>query len=213
MPRRNRGRSDQQRSAVADEAARIMQEQGISNFRDAKAKAGHRLGLEDRGVLPTNEEIERALAERHRVFHGDAHDELIVELRSAALALMRQLPEFDPRLTGPVLAGTATEHQRIDLHLFSDSPEAVGGALAALGVAARPIQHRLRTRRDDSELFPGYRFSYPRGEADYDCCVMVFRERGRGNAPLSAVDGRPMKRASTRDVEALLPEGEPGTDR
>lgn len=200
MPRRNRSRPDYQRTAIANEAARIMQEHGLNNFRSAKEKAGERLGLDDSGALPTNQEIELAIAERNRIFNGEAHAQVIDILRAAALATMRQLAEFDPRLVGPVLSGSATEHSAIDLHLFSDAPEAVGSVLQSLGMPARAIEHRLRTRRDDSELFPGYRFR----NGEFEFCVIVFRERGRGNAPLSAVDGRPMRRATPNDVEALL---------
>ena len=205
MPRRKRPRNEQQRSAIADEAARMMQEHGLSDYRSAKAKAGIRLGLEDRGALPSNREVESALAERHRVFHGAEHADLIDELRAAALEMMNRIAEFDPRLTGPVLAGTATVHGTIDLHVFSDSPEAVGSALDALGLPNRAVQHRLRRRRDDSTLFPGYRFM----SGGHEFCALVFPERGRGNAPLSAVDGRPMRRATPRDVAALLAAGNP----
>lgn len=180
-----------------------MREHGLRDFRAAKEKAGVRLGLEDRGALPTNQEIERAIAERNRVFHGDVHDEVVEALRRAALELMRALGGFDPRLVGPVLSGNADEHSAIDLHLFSDEPEAVGAALAALGISARAVEHRLRTRRDAWDLFPGYRFRY----GGLEFCALVFRERGRGNAPLSPVDGRPMRRATDRDVEALLGSG------
>ncbi len=157
-------------------------------------------GSPDGGALPSNLEIESAIAERNRIFHGDTHGATIDVLRGAALAVMLRLAEFDPRLVGPVLAGTATGFSVIDLHLFSDAPEAVSGALEALGIPARAAQQRLRNRRDDSALFPAYRFRCE----DFEFCATVFRERGRGNAPLSAVDGRPMRRATPKDVEALL---------
>ena len=200
MPRRNRSRPDRQRAAIANEAARLMQEHGLNDFRSAKEKAGERLGLDDRGALPSNQEIELAITERNRIFQAEAHEEIIDVLRGAALVMMRLLAEFDPRLVGPVLAGSAAEHSAIDLHLFSDAPEAVGGALEWLGIPARAVQHRLRIRRDESELFPGYRFR----SSEFEFCAIIFRERGRGNAPLSAVDGRPMRRATAKDVEALL---------
>lgn len=202
MPRRNRERPDHRRTALAQEAARMIEEHGLKDFRAAKAKAGERLGLEDSGALPSNEEIEAALAERHRIFHGDTHDAFVDGLRAIALDGMRLLQEFDPRLVGPVLSGNATEHGAIDLHVFSDSPEAVGAVLDELGVANRGYDHRLRMRRDEPELFPAYRFRL----FDVDFSATVFPERGRGNAPLSSVDGRPMRRATARDVEQMLRE-------
>src|SRR5262245_5182408 len=126
LPRRNRSRPDHRRTAIAQEAARIIQEHGLKDFRVAKEKAGLRLGMEDKGALPSNREIESALAERNRIFRGEAHERFIDVLREAALGTMRLLVAFDPRLVGPVLTGNATEHSAIELHLFSDSAEAVG---------------------------------------------------------------------------------------
>jgi len=34
---------------------------------------------------------------------------------------MRYLREFEPRLVGAVLSGTATEHSEVQLHLFADA--------------------------------------------------------------------------------------------
>jgi hypothetical protein len=200
LPRRNRSRPDHRRTAIAQEAARIIQEHGLKDFRSAKEKAGLRLGLEDKGALPSNQEIESAIAERNRIFLGEAHEEIVDVLRQAALDVMRQIGEFDPRLVGPVLTGNASEHSTIELHVFSDAAEAVGGALTTLGLPNRAFAHRLRTRRDEVELFPGYRFR----RGDFEFAATVFPERGRGNAPLSPVDGRPMRRATTKDIEALV---------
>lgn len=174
----------------------------MTDFRSAKEKAGVRLGLEDHGALPSNLEIESALAERHRIFHGDGHEEFIGLMRRAALQAMRALAQFDARLVGGVLTGNASEHDPVELHLFSDSAEAVGVALDALGWPHRHFQQRLRMRRDEAEGFPAYRFRH----GEFEVTVTVFPERGRGNAPLSPVDRRPMRRASTRDVEALIGE-------
>ncbi|MBM4195844.1 MAG: hypothetical protein FJ197_01915 [Gammaproteobacteria bacterium] len=184
----------------------MIQEHGLKDFRAAKTKAGERLGLEDSGALPSNEEVAAAMSERNRIFRGDEHDVLIRELRNAALRMMRELHQFDAKLVGPVLAGSASDWSSIDLHAFSDSAEAVGAVLDGLGLANRPWVHRLRTRRDTADLYPGYRFS----DGEFDFTVTVFPERGRGNAPLSTIDGRPERRATTKDVEALVA-GDPST--
>jgi hypothetical protein len=185
---------------VAIEAARIMQEHGITDFRDAKAKAAERLRLGKSAPLPDNAEIAAALAERQRIFGADTQPELLEGLRHAALQAMRELAGFHPRLTGDVLSGTATEHSQVDLHLFSDTTELVGSALAALGVENHAIDRRHRLRRDASEPFPGYEFVV-------DGCefiATVFPLRLRGHPPLSKVDGRPMRRIGERELAGLL---------
>ncbi len=172
----------------------------MTSFRSAKEKAGQRLGLQDHGALPSNVEVESALAERNRIFHAGSQEELLRLQRTAALAVMRALAPFSPRLVGPVLAGNATAHSVVELHAFSDEAEAIGATLEGLGLPSRAFEQRLRVRRDQTEAFPGYRFH----TEHFDFTVVIFPERGRGNAPLSAVDGRPTRRATAKDVEALL---------
>jgi hypothetical protein len=193
-------RFDSRRATVADEAARIMQEQGLNDFRVAKEKATERLGFKTNGPLPSNGEIEKALAERNRVFRGDRHFLHLRQLRESAIRLMQSLAIFHPRLVGPVLSGNATEYSTIDLHLFNDSVEAVGASLEELCINHRPTQIRHRFRRGQSERFPGYRLDC--GEHEY--AMTVFPELRRRNAPLSPVNGRPMAHADVREIERLL---------
>jgi hypothetical protein len=191
---------DYRRLTLAAEAARIIQEEGLTDFRSAKAKAAERLGMGRGFELPNNAEIDAALAERTRIFHGDTQPELLQRLRHAAFAVMRDLAPFHPRLVGDVLSGNATVHSTIDFHLFSDTVEAVGSALDDLGIFHRDIARRFRLRRDEIEAFPGYRFSVH----DCDFSSAVFPLRMRGHAPLSPLDGRPMRRASLKELAGLL---------
>jgi hypothetical protein len=57
MARRRHARVEQQRLGVANEAARIMREEGVRDYLLAKRKAAQRLGITDRGALPGNDEI------------------------------------------------------------------------------------------------------------------------------------------------------------
>ncbi len=201
MTRHTRTRPDYQRAAVADEAARIIQEEGLPDFRSAKAKAIERLGLSTGNTrLPSNEEIQQALAERNRIFRGDDHPVLLNELRKSALSVLRALEIHHARLVGPVLSGTTTDFSAIDLHLFSDLPEAIGITLDVLGFGHRPIQIRHQFRRGEFEQFPGYRFRTPY----FECAATVFSIKHRRRSPLSPVDGKPMSRAGIQAVEALL---------
>jgi hypothetical protein len=94
--------------ALAQEAARIMSEQGIDDYGLAKRKAAERFGATDIAVLPKNTEIEAALAAHHRLFEAHTHSSTLSALRRTALQAMRLLQRFDPRLVGPVLSGTAS---------------------------------------------------------------------------------------------------------
>jgi len=193
----------QQRAILAQEAARLISEHGIQDYRLAKSKAAQAFGLSDRGALPSNREIEAALAERNRIFSAEQHVARLDSLRRAALEVMQLLLPFRPCLVGPVLSGTVTEHSTIHLHAFSDAAEAVGQQLSAAGIAHQPTQRRYRLRHDEFAEFPGFEVWVTEFAAE----VSVFPERRAGHPPLSPVDGRPMQRARLREVEQLLRSG------
>jgi hypothetical protein len=200
VSRRPNPRADLLRQAVAEEAARIMREQGVADFLLAKRKAADRLGVTDASILPRNTEIEAALHAHQRLFGADRHEADIAALRRSALEAMRLMAEFHPRLVGPVLAGTASAHSEINLHLFSESPEAVSLRLEERGVPHEVLERRLRLERDRTVSYPALRFVAGRQTVD----AVVFPLDGIRQAPPSPVDGKPMRRASASEVEALL---------
>lgn len=177
-----------------------MAEHGIHDFGLAKRKAAQRLGVRAAGALPTNAQIQERLVERQRLFAPEDHDLRLAKLRLLAVEVMQQLEEFRPRLVGAVLDGTATINSVVELHVFSDSPELVVAALEAQGNRVYDSQRRYRFGRDDTPQIPGFELVLDEAEIE----VMVFRERGSHHAPLSPVDGRPMRRASRSAVLALL---------
>jgi hypothetical protein len=193
-------RSDNLRRAVAQEAARLMAEHGIHDFLTAKRKAAQRFGLSDNGALPRNSEIETALAEYQRLFEGETHGQSLYSQRLVALEAMKQLREFDPRLVGSVLSGTATEHSNVQLHLFTDNAESVAIKLLDAGIPHEVIERKVRMSAERVVAHPGLRFEIDAQPIE----VTVFPTDGIRQAPVSPVDGRPMKRASLDELEALL---------
>jgi hypothetical protein len=200
MSRRPNPRAEMMRQAVAEEAARIMGEQGVDDFRQAKRKAAERLGVTEASILPRNTEIEQALFARRRLFSAERHEAELAGLRRSALEAMRLMADFDPRLVGPVLAGTASAHSEINLHLFSDSAEAVSLRLEERGVPHEVLERRLRFERDRMVAYPALRFVAGRQTVD----AIVFPLDGIRQSPCSPVDGRPMRRASAAEVASLL---------
>ncbi len=214
MGKRSDKRSDRrmecQRTLLAQEAARLICDHGIKDFRTAKSKAAWALGLSEYGALPSNREIEEAVAERNRIFGADGHAQLLDRLRLAALGAMTELAPFRPCLVGAVLSGNITAHTTISMHMFADSAEEVGMRLDACGITWHSRQRRHTIRRGEQESFPGYDFRAD----DFTVESTVFPERRKGHAPLSPVDGRPMRRAQLRDVELLVSAGnkKPGAE-
>ncbi len=200
MTKRFSQRAEDLRRLLAEEAARWIGDHGIEDYGQAKRKAAERLGIADAAVLPSNLEIEAALRERQRLFGGTAHGARLKEQRRAAIDAMRLLGEFEPRLVGPVLAGTATAHSDISLHVFADFAEAVAMRLMEVGIPHSIREHRLKMDADRSVSFPALRFQA--GERTID--ATVFPVDGIRQAPYSPVDGRPMRRADLREVLALV---------
>ena len=199
-PAAHGARSGNLRRALAQEAARIMAQHGIHDFLTAKRKAAERLGVTDSGALPRNVEIEDALAEYQRLFDAGPHQQSLQEQRRAALHAMQWLSQFEPRLVGAVLSGTATEHADIQLHLFADRPENVTLQLVDRGVAHEITERRVRLDPERIKAFPGLRFIVK----DRRIEATVFPRDGIRQAPVSPVDGKPMRRADTAELEALL---------
>jgi hypothetical protein len=195
-------RGDMMRQAIAREAARLMIEHGHGDYGVAKRKAAERFGVTDLAVLPKNTEIEEALAEHQRLFGAEAHASEIASMRAVALETMRLLAEFEPRLVGPLLSGTATPHNGITLHLFADTPETVAVTLIDRGIPHEVAERRFRTQRDETVAFPALRFTA--GEHQVD--ATIFPRDGIRQAPPGPVDGKPMRRATLAEVETLVAE-------
>jgi len=202
MPRRALNRTTELRSRVAEEAARIMREQGVRDFLLAKRKAADRLGIVDRNALPANQEISEALAAQQRLFGGSAHRDNVRALRETALRAMDLLAPFKPRLVGPVLAGTATPHSDVSLHLFAPTPEEVAFLLIERAVRYRTGDRRVRLAGGEHASYPNFEFEL--GEATIE--ATVFPDLGLREAPLCPIGGGPMRRARRAEVAALLDE-------
>jgi hypothetical protein len=185
---------------LAQEAARIIVDQGVRDYRAAKIKAAERLGFNSRGSLPRNAEIERAVSDHLQLFGRESHADFLRIMREVALSAMKLLKSFSPRLVGPVLNGTADSNSAVNLHVFADSPELVAIALADLGVNYSPYERKLRSRRDNTETFAGFQFVHEETTVE----ATVFPVDGIRQAPLSPIDGKPMLRADARAVCALL---------
>lgn len=206
MARKTHERAENLRRELAQAAARIMAEQGISDFLMAKQKAAQRLGVSANGNLPRNREIQAALEDYHRLFGAGRQDAVIARLRREARNAMTLFDGFSPRLVGQVLAGTASDHAAVELHVFADTPEQVALHLMHSEVPFEVGEWRGRSRRGDVIICAAYTFM----AGDVPVEAVVFPLKGLREAPSSPVDGQPMNRASMRDLDALL---EPASSR
>jgi hypothetical protein len=136
-PGRERGsdtRASRDRERIAQTAARLIAEHGLTDWALAKRKAARQLMLPESAPFPSNDEIEVALSSYHALFDAEAHDRSLRTQREEALAWMRRLAAFDPLLVGGVASGWATAHSDVRLELVADDAKAVEISLANDGV-------------------------------------------------------------------------------
>ncbi len=135
-------RRERDRIRIAQAAARLIAEHGLTDWTLAKRKAARQLMLPETTGLPSNDEIEAALADHHALFGGDAHLAALRRQRVEALGWMRRLARWEPLLVGGVAAGWASEHSDVRLELVADDPKSVEIALAGDGVAYAALPPR-----------------------------------------------------------------------
>lgn len=178
-----------------------MAEDGINDFYIAKKKALTRLGMHETRHLPGNDEIERELVQYQRLFQAQTQPQHLQQLRQQAYQAMRLLADFQPRLVGPVLLGSAGQHSPIELHLFASTSEEVAMFLLHHDIPYQSYEERVRFTKSE-QLMPAFRFI----AGEETILLVVFPEGGPRHAPRSPIDGKPMHRASMDEVAALLEE-------
>ena len=191
--------ADKLRRRIAWEAARLMYDRQESEYYRAKLKAARRFcrGWVKPQDLPTNSEIRDQIQSLARMHEGDRRTENLREMRIEALRVMRLLRAFRPRLIGSTLTGHVRHGSDIDLHVFSDSLEAVAGALrprgwcstsSASGSASMAKSGFLRT----STFRIAFRFE-----------LTIYAASLASHVFISSVTGKPIERASIAELEAV----------
>ncbi len=194
----------ERRYRLAHEAARLIAETGIRDFHQAKLKAAQRLGIHDDASLPRNREIEDALREYQRLFQGDAQVNAVRQSREAALRALEFFAPFDARLVGPVLDGTADANAAVQLQLYTDDAQAVPRFLDDHRIPAETRSRRMRLDRERTLDCPVWLFC----AEDLSFDLTVLPHAALRQAPLSNMDEKPMRRASTTQLQALLVQDE-----
>ncbi len=198
---RNRPRQKGMRAAIAAAAARIMAESGIDNFALAKRKAARQLGATEKQALPGNEEIETELRVYLDLYQADEHPDRIRELRRIALSMMRELEEFSPYLTGPVLKGIAGPYADIELQLFPDSGKDVEIFLLNRNISFSSTEAR-RYSGDRARAVAILELDWEEAPVR----LSVFDSRDERIALKTTQVGRVMDRAGIPEVSALVEE-------
>ena len=192
----------QMRSRIAHLAARMIAQDGISDYGLAKRKAARQAGAPDSRNLPTNVEIEDALRAYQQLYQPDEHPEHLQRLRELALETMRLLEGFNPFLTGAVLSGTVGRHADVHLQVYTDDLKALEMFLHNQGIPFRVRELRVWIG-DTPAVVPDLVI----GTADTDIHVTVLSPVQRRQPLRLSVDGRPLERAPLESVAVLVAGG------
>lgn len=189
------------RGQVAREAARLLA-RGAADPAVARREAAHRLGVREPGLLPGTAEILSALAEYRRLFGGGLDPAALRQRRQAALEAMAAFADFDPRLAGPVLDGSADATSPVQLHLHADDPDAVTLRLTERGAPARQGRARIVTAEGRGLDVPCWRLEA--GGLPFELWVLPAQAARHG--PRDPLDGGPLARAGTAALRRLVEE-------
>lgn len=204
MPHREREKAANQRmrERIAQQAARLIAEDGLQDYALAKLKAARQIGAPDTHNLPNNSEVEQALRDYQALYQKDEQGERLRLLRRQALAVMQQLERFNPYLIGSVLNGTATRYSDINLQVFADSAKAVELFLLSKQLPYKSGEIRLHFG-GEVRAFPVFTLQ---GE-DTEINITVLATEDLRQIPRGRPDKRPLERARAKQVETLLEEG------
>jgi len=194
------------RQAIALEAARLMYERAESEYYTAKRKAAKRLCRQ--GVkpedLPSNAEIRDQIQVFARIHEGQKRTEHLRDMRLEALRLMRLLRAFRPRLIGSVMTGHVRKGSDIDIHVFAGSPGLISDLLENEGYQF-DVERKQIVKFGEARTFTHIhvydRFNYE---------LTVYPEEKAHYVFKSSITGKPIERASIRELEEMLAREYPG---
>lgn len=188
------------RREIAALAARMIAEDGISDYGFAKRKAARQLGAVNADELPNNAEIDAEVRTYLSVFQDEEHLERQQFMRVAAAEIMRELEAFRPYLTGAVLEGTAGRYAEVEIDLFPESAKEVEIFFLNHGVNYEHREPR-RNQPDAPEAILVFDWGdVPVKLRIYSPDVERLTRRGPHGA-------RQMERARLATVEALIKQG------
>jgi hypothetical protein len=196
------------RQAIALEAARLMYERIESEYYTAKRKAAKRLCR--RGVkpsdLPSNAEIRDQIQLFARIHEGEQRQANLLDMRLAALRIMRLLRAFKPRLIGSVMTGHIRKGSDIDIHVFTDNVGLVTDLLESEGYQF-DVERKQIVKHNEARVFTHIHV-FDR----FNCELTVYAENLAHYVFKSSVTGKAIERASVRELEELLAREHPDLD-
>jgi predicted nucleotidyltransferase len=196
------------RRQIAWEAARLMYQRQESEYFQAKQKAARRIyrGWVKPSELPSNAEIRDQVQAMARLFEGAARTDRLRDMRLEGLRMMTILRSFRPRLIGSVMTGHIRKGSDIDIHVFSDSVEAITSALDYEGMVY-DVERKKVVKHGEER-----RFIHIHVQERYPIELTVYPTSQKSYVFKSSITGKAIERASINELEQFLQREYPGID-
>jgi predicted HD phosphohydrolase len=201
-------KSSKLRRQICHEAARAMYFRHESEYYRAKQKAAARVckGWVKPADLPSNAEIREEIQCFARLHEGQKRTDNLMQMRLVALRLMRLLKRFRPKLIGSTLTGHIRQGSDIDLHLFSDSIEAITMALDEQ-MLFYDVE-RKRVRKDGEERI----YTHIHVKDSFPVELTIYTADLHSHIFKSSITGKAIERATIAQLEQLLEREYPDLD-
>ncbi len=201
-------RIDRIREEIAQDAARLMFEEGVKEYRDAKRKAARRFGRHKAvslgSHLPFNVEIHAELLRLIERHEGEVLPERVHHLRLLALKYLELFESFRPLLVGSVLKGAVRAASDIDLHLFADDPEEVE---PFLNQQAIPYTQETVTAQHGNRFIDYPHIYLEEGETVVECTIYPPGEHHHPSK--SSITGKTMEQANAKRLAEMIDKDRP----
>lgn len=186
------------RRLLTREAARLMYEEGVDQYLDAKRMAAKRILGKVTKLLPSNGEIAEELYRLSCFHQADTRQSTLFKMRLLAMDIMDALDPFAPRLIGSVSTGRIRKGSDIDIHVFCDQLESLYQHLDEL--EWRYESRQICIQRNSRPV----EYTHVYLEQEYPVELSVYPSNEIRITGRSSTDGKPINRISVARLRTII---------
>ena len=193
------------RLSIANKAAEIIMEEGITDYQYAKKKAVRYLDLDTVDLLPSNDEIDEALLDYRLIFKAELDIELVKTIKTEALRIMKFFESFNPYFVTQLSEGLLPKYPIIQINLFSDNMKEVEYILLNNNIPFETKDFNIsekRTKKQSLKKIP--LILIERGNVPVELKIFEPHDQKRNKKNLMDMRGLDLKQLSNFDPNSLL---------
>ena len=193
------------RLSIANKAAEIIMEEGITDYQYAKKKAVRYLDLHTVDLLPSNDEIDKALLDYRLIFKAELDIELVKTIKTEALRIMKFFESFNPYFVTQLSEGLLPKYPIIQINLFSDNMKEVEYILLNNNIPFETKDFNIsekRTKKQSLKKIP--LILIERGNVPVELKIFEPHDQKRNKKNLMDMRGLDLKQLSNFDPNSLL---------